>query len=126
MPRFGEERVLHVPVDPCDLPDDIHLAWLAHHHVIEADRDARVAAVTGQPFELTWTAGKKQARHVPDLLCGMPEGQTVVTDCRPVGSRPGRYTQSAQPSQSSSRALTGPNSPQPRPTGGTGSSASTC
>src|SRR5580698_7072661 len=63
----------------------LYESWLERHHVIEADRDARVVAIAGQPFELTWSAAsKKQARHVPDLFCGMLEGQVVVTDCRPV------------------------------------------
>ena len=33
--------------------------------MIEADRDAGVTAIAGQPFELTWTEGKKHMRHVP-------------------------------------------------------------
>jgi hypothetical protein len=63
----------------------LYESWLERHHVVEADRDARVVAILGQPFELTWSAGnKKQDRHVPDLFCGMLEGRLVVTDCRPV------------------------------------------
>jgi hypothetical protein len=62
----------------------LYESWLERHHVIEADRDARVVAISGQPFELAWPAGKKQLRHVPDLLCRMLEGHVVVTDCRPV------------------------------------------
>jgi hypothetical protein len=34
----------------------------------------------GQPFELTWLVGKKQARHVPDLFCRRLGGQVVVTE----------------------------------------------
>jgi hypothetical protein len=152
MPQFDEERALDAPVEPCDLPDEIQLAyvddrdrrravaledaagldfsmakafrkppayrgqrnfpgwwwsattrshvlyesWLERHHVIEADRDARVVAITGQPFELTWSAGsKKQARHVPDLLCGMLGGQVVVTDCRPVSKADEKFRRKA-------------------------------
>jgi hypothetical protein len=62
----------------------LYESWLERHHVIEADRDPRVVAISGQPFELIWPEGKKQVRHVPDLLCRMLEGQVVVTDCRPV------------------------------------------
>jgi hypothetical protein len=62
----------------------VYASWLQRHHVVEADRDPRVIAISGQPFELTWPEGKKQARHVPDLFCRLIEGQVVVTDCRPV------------------------------------------
>jgi hypothetical protein len=58
-------------------------SWLERHYIIEADRDVRVAGITGQPFELTWPGGKKQARHVPDLFCWMLDGGGVVTNCRP-------------------------------------------
>jgi hypothetical protein len=63
----------------------LYKSWLERHHVIEADRDPRVVAIVGQPFELTWPDGKKQVRHVPDLLCRMLQGQVIVTDCHPVG-----------------------------------------
>jgi hypothetical protein len=59
----------------------VYGSWLERHHIIEADRDARVVAILGRPFELTWPEGEKQVRHVPDLLCRMLEGQVVVTDC---------------------------------------------
>jgi len=59
----------------------VYGSWLERHHIIEADRDARVVAIAGRPFELTWPEGEKQVRHVPDLLCRMLEGQVVVTDC---------------------------------------------
>jgi len=59
----------------------LYESWLERHHVIEADRDARVVAILGQPFELTWSAGnKKQDRHVPDLFCGMFEGLKYFMD----------------------------------------------
>ncbi len=132
------ERRLHLPVEPCELPDGIQLiytddrdrrhaialeaaaavdfgqvravrqppayrgqrnfpgwwwsattrshqvyeSWLGRHHIIEADRDIRVAGITGQPFELAWPVRKKQMRHVPDLFCRMLDGRVVVTDCR--------------------------------------------
>jgi hypothetical protein len=47
----------------------VYGSWLERHHVIEADRDARVVAISGKPFELTWPEGKGQGRHVPDLFC---------------------------------------------------------
>jgi hypothetical protein len=62
----------------------VYESWLERHHIIEADRDARVTGISGQPFELTWSEAKKQVRHVPDLFCRMLEGQGVVTDCRSV------------------------------------------
>jgi hypothetical protein len=151
MPSCDQERDVHAPVEPCELPDDIRLvyvddrdrrrtvtledaagvdfglakafrkppayrgqrnfpgwwwsattrshvlyeSWLERHHVIEADRDARVAAISGQPFELTWPVGKKQARHVPDLFCRMLEGQVVVTDCRPVSKADEKFRHKA-------------------------------
>jgi hypothetical protein len=62
----------------------IYESWLERHHIIEADHDIRVTCIAGQPFELTWTEGKKQVRHVPDLFCRMLDGGGVVTECRPV------------------------------------------
>jgi hypothetical protein len=61
-------------------------SWLERHHLIEADRDARVIGIAGQPFELAWPRGngKKSARHVPDFLFRLLDGRCVVTDCRPV------------------------------------------
>lgn len=47
-----------------------------------------MSGISGQPFELTWSEGKKQVRHVPDLFCRMLEGQDAVTDCRS-GSKAG-------------------------------------
>ena len=64
----------------------IYESWLGRHHIIEADRDVRVTGITGQPFELTWSEGKKQMRHAPDLFCRMLDGGGVVTDCRSVSS----------------------------------------
>lgn len=49
----------------------------------------------GQPFELIWPVGKKQARHVPDLFCRMLGGQVVVTDCRPVGRADEKFRRKA-------------------------------
>jgi hypothetical protein len=139
-PKGDEDRHIHVPVDPCELPGGIQLvyaddcdrqravsledaalldfgtvkpfrkppayrgqrnfpgwwwsattrshvvyeSWLERHHIIEADRDARVTGISGQPFQLTWPEGKKQMRHVPDLFSQMLEGEGVVTDCRPI------------------------------------------
>jgi hypothetical protein len=57
-------------------------SWLGRHHLIEADRDARVLAIAGQPFELTWPRGKRQVRHVPDFLFQLLDGGAIVTDCR--------------------------------------------
>jgi hypothetical protein len=62
----------------------VYGSWLERHHIIEADRDARVVAILGRPFELTWPEGKEQVGHVPDLLCRMLEGQVVVIDCHSV------------------------------------------
>jgi hypothetical protein len=62
----------------------LYESWLERHHIIEADRDARVTGIAGQPFELIWTEGNKQRRHVPDLFCRMLDDKGVVVDCRPV------------------------------------------
>jgi hypothetical protein len=61
----------------------VYGSWLERHHIIEADRDARVTGIAGQPFALTWPLAKGQIRHVPDIFCRMLDGG-VVTDCRPV------------------------------------------
>jgi hypothetical protein len=60
----------------------VYESWLGRHHVIEADRDARVTGITGQPFALTWPSGKRKVWHIPDLYCRMFDGKGVVTDCR--------------------------------------------
>lgn len=64
----------------------VYKSWLERHHLVEADRDARVTSIAGQPFELTWPRGnrKPSARHVPDFLFRTLDGKAVVTDCRPV------------------------------------------
>jgi hypothetical protein len=73
----------------------VYESWLERHHIIEADRDARVVAISGQPFELTWPEDKKQVRHVPDLFCRMLEGQVVVTGCRPVSRADEKFRRKA-------------------------------
>jgi hypothetical protein len=60
----------------------VYESWLGRHHIIEADRDARVTGIAGQPFALTWPSGKRQVWHTPDLYCRMFDGKGVVTDCR--------------------------------------------
>jgi hypothetical protein len=62
----------------------VYESWLQRHHVIEADRDARVIGIAGQPFALTWQSGKRQVRHVPDLFCRVFDGGGVVTECHSV------------------------------------------
>lgn len=52
----------------------------SYPNIIEADRDAQVTGIAGQPFELTWHEGKKRVRHIPDLFCRMLDGEGVVTD----------------------------------------------
>ena len=62
----------------------LYESWLERHYIIEADRDARVTGISGQPFALTWPSGKKRdAGHFPDLFC-RSVGGGIVTDCRPV------------------------------------------
>jgi hypothetical protein len=63
----------------------VYESWLGRHHIIEADRDARVTGITGLPFALTWPSGKRQVRHTPDLFCRMFDGGGLVTDCRSTG-----------------------------------------
>jgi transposase len=62
----------------------VYESWLERHHIIEADRDARVTGIAGQPFALTWPSGRRQAQHVPDIFCRTFDGSGVVTDCRSV------------------------------------------
>lgn len=64
----------------------VYESWLERHHIIEADRDARVTGIAGQPFALTWPDGKRKRKrtHVPDLFCRLFDGGGIVTDCRPV------------------------------------------
>ena len=73
----------------------LYESWLERHYIIEADRDARVTGISGQPFALTWPVGKQQARHVPDLFCRLLEGQTVVTDCRPASKADEKFRHEA-------------------------------
>ena len=58
-------------------------SWLERHYLIESDRNGRVVSIAGQPFELAWSHGNKQVRHVPDLFCRTLDGGGAVTDCRP-------------------------------------------
>ena len=74
----------------------VYESWLERHHTIEADRDARVTGIAGQPFGLTWAAGRRQTQHVPDILCRMFDGGAVVTDCRPIGTADADFLQSAR------------------------------
>ena len=67
----------------------VYESWLERHHIIEADRDARVTGIAGQPFGLTWPAGRRQALHVPDIFCRTFDGGGAVTDCRAVGNTDG-------------------------------------
>ena len=60
----------------------VYESWLVRHHIIEADRDARVAGIAGQPFALTWPSKKREAQHIPDLFCRTFDGGGVITDCR--------------------------------------------
>lgn len=73
----------------------VYESWLERHHIIEADRDPRVAGIAGQPFQLTWPEGRKQVRHVPDLFCRLLDGQGVVTDCRPIDMIDEKFRRSA-------------------------------
>lgn len=64
----------------------LYESWLERHYIIEADRDARVTGISGQPFALTWPSGKKRdSAHFPDLFCRSVDGGGIVTDCRPAG-----------------------------------------
>ena len=61
----------------------VYESWLERHHIIEADRDARIAGIAGKPFALTWPLKKRSVRHVPDLFCQTFDGRGIVTYCRP-------------------------------------------
>lgn len=65
--------------------------WLERHHIIEADRDARVTGIAEQPFGLAWPAGRRQVLHVPDIFCRTFDGEGAVTDCRAVGKTDGDF-----------------------------------
>lgn len=69
----------------------VYESWLERHHIIEADRDARVTGIAGQPFGLTWPAGRRQALHVPDIFCRTFDGRGAVTDCRAVDKTDGDF-----------------------------------
>jgi hypothetical protein len=63
----------------------LYESWLERHYIIEADRDAQVTGISGQPFALTWPSRKKRdAVHFPDLFCRSVDGGGIVIDCRPV------------------------------------------
>lgn len=62
----------------------VYESWLQRHHIIEADRDARMTGIAGQPFGLIWPSGKRQVKHTPNLFCRTFNGSGIVTDCRPV------------------------------------------
>jgi hypothetical protein len=74
----------------------VYESWLERHHIIEADRDARVTWISGQPFELTWPIGRREGRHTPDLFCRTLDDSGVLVDCRPVDRRDEDFMHSAQ------------------------------
>jgi hypothetical protein len=56
----------------------VYESWLERHHIIEADRDARVTGIAGKPFALTWPSGRRRIRYVPDIFCRMLDGGGVA------------------------------------------------
>jgi hypothetical protein len=66
----------------------LYESWLERHYIVEADRDARVTGISGQPFALTWPSGKKRdAIHFPDLFCpeSVKSNDCAVRRCDPSG-----------------------------------------
>ena len=62
----------------------LYESWLERHYIIEADRNAQVTGISGQPFALAWPSGKKRdTAHFPDLFCRSVDGGGIVTDCHP-------------------------------------------
>jgi hypothetical protein len=69
----------------------VYESWLGRHHIIEADRDARVAGIAGQPFALTCHPGSGRPGTSPTFSAarstaaassptfGPPAGRTRIS-----------------------------------------------
>lgn len=57
-------------------------SWLERDNVMLLDFDPLVAAVSSQPFWLSWNAGGKTRRHCPDYFARLIDGTGVVVDVR--------------------------------------------
>lgn len=62
----------------------VYQSWLERHHLMELDRVRQVVGISGQPFVLSWTAGLRRHKHVPDFFVRFTDGRGAVVDCRPV------------------------------------------
>jgi hypothetical protein len=71
----------------------VYESWLERHHIIEADRDARVTGIAGQPFGLTWPVERSQALYVPDIFCRTFDGGGALTDCHAVDKTDAKFMQ---------------------------------
>jgi hypothetical protein len=70
-------------------------SWLERHHIMAADRDPAVVAISSQPCLLTWPEGSRVRQHVPDLFLRRVDGTAVLLDCRPVRRRDERFGEAA-------------------------------
>jgi hypothetical protein len=70
-------------------------SWLERHHIMAADRDPAVVAISSQPCLLTWPEGSRVRQHVPDLFLRRVDGTATLLDCRPVRRRDERFGEAA-------------------------------
>jgi hypothetical protein len=57
-------------------------SWLERDHLMLLDFDPQVTAFASQPFWLSWPAGDRIRRHVPDFFVRRVDGVGVVVDVR--------------------------------------------
>jgi hypothetical protein len=57
-------------------------SWLERDVLMALDYDADVAAVSSQPFWLSWPAGGRSRRHAPDFFARLMDGSALVIDVR--------------------------------------------
>jgi hypothetical protein len=57
-------------------------SWLERDQLMLLDFDPQVAAFASQPFCLSWPAGDRVRRHVPDFFVRRVDGVGVVVDVR--------------------------------------------
>src|SRR5664279_348606 len=57
-------------------------SWLERDVLMALDFDAGVAAVSSQPFWLSWPADGRPVRHAPDFFARRADGSALVIDVR--------------------------------------------
>lgn len=58
-------------------------SWLERDHLMMLDFSPMVRSFAAQPFWLSWSAGGRIRRHVPDFFVRQADGSGVVVDVRP-------------------------------------------